>query len=425
MAKKEEPVVDNETGKIKVKAKKEQQPTGNETKGNVTKVKAKMKAKPKVVEETITKVNLDKPIKPEENEIKEDNTNNEGVVTELKDADTPQKQEEVQSETETQETPILEEVTDSTNEEKIEEKVEQVEEIAAEAEEAIKENLETGKPLPENIQKLVNFMEETGGDLNDYVKLNKDYSELDNQDLLYEYYNQTKPHLNAEEINFLMEDQFSYDEDTDDEKEIRRKKLAMKEQVAQARQHLDSVKSKYYEDIKGGSKLTKEQQKAIDFFNRYNEKSENDKKILERNTSTFLKKTDNIFNDKFKGFEFNVGDKKYRFNVNDVDSVKKAQSDINNFVGKFLDKNNVMDDAAGYHKSLYTAMNPDAVAKHFYEQGKADALKESVAKSKNISMDPRQELGSNIVNQGGIKVRALGDSTEDFKFKIKNNKFKN
>ena len=198
----------------------------------------------------------------------------------------------------------------------------------------------------------------------------------------------------------------------------------MKEQVASARQHLDSVKSKYYEDIKSGSKLTSEQQEAIEFFNNHNEKSESDNQIIAKNKSTFLDKTNKVFDDRFKGFEYNVGDKKYRYNVNDVNEVKKTQSDINNFVGKFLNENNSMEDAAGYHKSLYTAMNSDAVAKHFYEQGKADALRDSVAKSKNIDMDPRQQLGSNIADGSGITVRALGDTTEDFKFRIKNNKFK-
>ena len=229
MAKKEEPIVDNEVGKLKVKAKKEQ-PTGNETKGNVTKVKEKMKMKPIIEEESITKVDLNKPPKPVEDEVKENNTNNEGVAPESKDADAPQKQEEVQPETEAQQTPTLEEITDEEVNEKVEEVQEQIVEAVAEAE-------ATGQPLPENIQKLVDFMEETGGDINDYVALNTDYSKLDNQDLLYEYYRKTKPHLNAEEINFLMEDSFSYDEEGDDEKEIRRKKLALKEQVASARAH--------------------------------------------------------------------------------------------------------------------------------------------------------------------------------------------
>jgi len=410
--KKEGPIVDNETGSLKVKEKKEQ-PVNNETKNNVTKVKEKMTMKAEVVEETITKVDLDKPIKPEENETKENNVDDSGVVASVENTDTTQEQKEVQPETKTQETPALEEITkESTEEEvvKVEEKVEQ----------AIVEAGTTGKPLPENIEKLVNFMEETGGDLSDYVKLNQDYSKLDNQDLLYEYYKQTKPHLNVEEINFLMEDQFSYDEEVDEEKDIKRKKLALKEQVANAKTHLEENKSKYYEEIKAGSKLTGEQQKAIDFFDRYSKEAEKAEKYEKATKSIFLNKTNKFFGDEFKGFEYEVGDKKYRFNVNDVEKVKNTQSDINNFIGKFLDGNNQMSDEAGYHKSLFTAMNSDAVARHFYEQGKADALKQSVSESKNVNMDPRQELSNNNINTGGIKARVLGDDSPDFKFKIKN-----
>ena len=319
---------------------------------------------------------------------------------------------EVQPEAETQEAPVLEEIT----EDEVEEVEEQVEEAIAEAE-------ATGKPLPENIQKLMDFMEETGGDLNDYVKLNQDYSKLDDNALLREYYKQTKPHLDNEEINFLMEDTFSYDEDVDDDRDIRRKKLALKEQVASAKSHLDGQKSKYYNEIKAGSKLTGEQQKAIDFFNRYNKESEATQKTVKTNSDIFTQKTNNVFNDKFKGFEYNVGDKKYRFNVNNAEEVKNTQSDISNFTKKFLDKNSALTDAKGYHKSLYTAMNADAVAKHFYEQGKADAMKNSIAKAKNVDMNPRQSHGT--IDAGGIKVRVLGDDANDFKFKIKNNKFKN
>tara|TARA_R100001463_G_scaffold27282_1_gene63322 strand:- start:1046 stop:1840 length:795 start_codon:yes stop_codon:yes gene_type:complete len=261
-------------------------------------------------------------------------------------------------------------------------------------------------------------MEETGGNLSDYVKLNQDYSKLDNQDVLYEYYRQTKPHLNNEEINFLMEDSFSYDEEVDDEKDIRRKKLALKEQVANARAHLDGQKSRYYEEIKAGSKLTNEQQKAIDFFNRYNKESEETQKTVKKNTDIFTQKTNQVFNDNFKGFEYNVGDKKYRFNVNNADEIKTAQSDINNFTKKFLDKKNALIDAKGYHKSLFTAMNADAVAKHFYEQGKADAMKNSVAKAKNVDMNPRQAHGK--IDAGGMKFKVLGNNSSDFKFKIKN-----
>ena len=407
MAKKEEPVVDNETGKIKVKAKKENQPTKNETKGNVTKVKQTMTQESEILDDNVTKVDLSKTPKPQENEVKENNTNDEGVVAESKDANTSQEQEEVQQETETQETPVLEEVT--------QEEQELVENTVEEVQEAIVKAEETGQPLPENIQKLVSFMQETGGNINDYVALNQDYSELDNHTLLKEYYKTTKPHLSDDEIDFVMEDTFAYDEEEDSEKEIKRKKLAMKEQVASAKQHLESVKSKYYEDIKAGSRLTEEQQKAINFFNRYNEQSELNKEQV----NVFTNKTNQVFNDKFKGFEYNVGDKKFRFNVKDANKVKETQSDINNFIKKFLNKDNSMEDAAGYHKGLFTAMNPDQIANHFYEQGKADALKDSIAKSKNVSMDPRQSHSDNV-NTSGFTVRALNDDSSDFKFKIKN-----
>jgi hypothetical protein len=370
---------------------------------NVTKVDLK-----KTEDDNVIKVDLGKPPTPKENEeIKEDVADDGGVVELTETTDSTQEQEEVQPETETQETPVLEEVT-----EEIEELVEQVEEAVAEAE-------VTGKELPENIQKLMDFMEETGGDLEDYVKLNQDYSKLDNNALLKEYYKQTKPHLDSEEIDFLMEDNFSFDEEMDEDIDVRRKKLALKEQVAQAKQHLDGAKSKYYEDIKYGSKLTGEQQKAIDFFNRYNKESEEKQGVADKQKSTFLNKTNKLFNKEFKGFEYEVGEKKFRFNVKDSSTVKDTQSDINNFVKKFLNKNNEMEDAKGYHKSLYTAMNADKIASHFYEQGKADALKNSVAKSKNISMDPRQQHSSEI-NTGGLKFKVLGDNSNDFKFKIKN-----
>jgi len=368
-------------------------------------------------DDSVVKVDLSKPPKPvEENEepketteVETDSTDDSGVVAESENTEPTQEQEEVQPETETQETPVLEEIT----EEKVEEVEEQVEEAIAEAE-------ATGQPLPENIQKLMNFMEETGGDLSDYVKLNQDYSKLDDQSLLHEYYKQTKPHLNSEEINFLMEDTFSYDEDIDDDRDIRRKKLALKEQVASAKSHLDGQKSKYYDEIKAGSKLTSEQQKAIDFFNRYNKESEANQKIVKTNSDIFTQKTEQVFNDKFKGFEYNVGDKKYRFNVNNAEEVKNTQSDISNFTKKFLDKKSALKDARGYHKSLYTAMNADAVAKHFYEQGKADAMKNSIAKAKNVDMNPRQSHGK--IETGGMKFKVLGDNSSDFKFKIKNKK---
>jgi len=393
--KKEEPIANDDTGKIKVKAKTEKQPDGNETKGNVTKVKAKMKKQAEVMEPTVTKVDLSAPV-----EAVEKTEEPIAVVEEV--VETPVG--------ETTEVPVVEEITNE---------VQEVEEVAEVVEQAIAQSEQTGQALPEDIQKLMFFMEETGGDLTDYITLNQDFSELDNHTLLTEYYKSTKPHLSQDEIEFVMEDTFSYDEEIDEDREIKRKKLAMKEQVAEAKLHLESVKSKYYEDIKMGSKLTGEQQNAVEFFNRYNKESEVNQKVQKQAKSSFLNKTENVFNDKFKGFEYEVGDKRYRFNVKNADNVKETQSDINNFVKKFLNKDNQMEDAKGYHKALYTAMNSDSIANHFYEQGKADALKESIAKSKNIDMDPRQSHGGEV-QSSGTRFKVLGDNSSDFKFKIKN-----
>ena len=388
------------------------------TKDNVTKVDLKKQNKE---DDNIVKVDLTK--KPETDAVPEQSTDEVPVRDEsetskkvleenVETTDEKPTGEEV-SDTVQDEQPVIEEVTEEQVEEKVEELVE-------ETKEAITQAQETGKPLPENIQKLVDFINETGGSIEDYARLNQDYTAYDDNTILREYYKQTKKHLTDDEISFLMEDSFSYIEEEDEERDVKRKKLALKEQVASAKAYLDGQKSKYYEEIKAGSKLTNEQQKAVDFFNRYNKESEENQKIVENQNKTFRLKTDSVFNKNFKGFEYNVGEKKYRFNVKNANEVKETQSDINNFVKKFLNKNNEMSDAAGYHKSLFTAMNSDAVAKHFYEQGKADALKESMAKAKNVEMNPRKAFGE--VESGGIKVKVLGDTSNDFKFKIKNNK---
>ena len=346
----------------------------------------------------VVKVDLNNQPQTESEEVEQQPAEEEVVVV----------NEEPKVETEVEEEkPTLEEVTD-----------EEVTELEEEVEEAIEEAAATGKPLPENIQKLVDFMEETGGDISDYVNLNRDVSKMDDSDVLDEYYRATKSHLTAEERGFLLEETFGYDEEVDDEREIRKKKIALKEQVAEAKAYLDGQKSKYYEEIKAGSKLTSEQQKAIDFFNRYNKENEEQKKITEASVNKFKQRTERVFNKDFKGFDYQVGDKKFRFNIKDINKVKETQSDINNFVNKFVGEDKTtIEDATGYHKSLFTAMNADVIAKHFYEQGKADAIKNQVAKDKNINTDPRQTHGE--VNAGGIKVKVLGDSANDFKYKIK------
>ncbi len=330
----------------------------------------------------------------------QDKSNSEEVVEEVRE---PEQNEES----------ILEEITE-------EEVQEQAEDLQEEITEAVQEQAESGEPLPENIQKVVDFMNETGGNLEDYVKLNTDYSKLSENQLLREYYENTKPHLDKEEIDFLMQDNFSYEEDVDEERDIRKKKIAYKEELARAKNHLDGLKSKYYEEIKAGSKLNPEQQKAVEFFNRYNKDNAEASKVAEKQQSVFLNQTNNVFSNDFKGFDYQVGDKKYRFKVKNTNEIKETQSDINNFVKKFLNDKNEMSDAKGYHKSLFTAMNPDAVAKHFYEQGKADAMKESMAKSKNVNMDARG-VHEKVTTSNGWTVRAInGQDTSKLKIRTRN-----
>jgi len=384
-------------------AKKKKQETQVEQ--EVTKVDL-TKFKPSVIEDDVVRVDLSKPVPPKEDDV-------EDVVVSAENTDTVQEV-EVQPETEVQETPVVEEITEEEATEALEEAVEKTAEVVSEA---IDEQEQTGRPIPDNIQKVVDFIEETGGDLEDYVKLNQDYDKMDQDTLLKEYYKQTKPHLTEEEVAFSLEDTFSYDVDIDDEREVKKKKIALKEQVASAKSHLDGLKSKYFAEIKGGSKLTQNQQEALNFYEEYQEEEKSNQKFAEEAKSTFLNRTNKFFGDQFKGFEYKVADKKFRFNVNNGEELRDTQSDINNFIGKFLDEDSKMKDAPGYHKALFTAMNPDAVAKHFYEQGKADAIKETVATSKNINMAPRQAFGE-VKDSGGFKARVLTDDTSPtFKFK--------
>ena len=373
--------------------------------------------KPMSYDDGIIKVNLDELNKPQENAIQEqsadasddtvgqpeDTPSSEEVVEEVQEPS----QEELQP-VQNEET-VLEEITEEEVAEKAEELEEQVEQAIVEQ--------EAGIELPENIQKVVEFMNDTGGSLEDYVKLNTDYSKLNEAQLIREFYETTKPHLDKEDIELLMED-FSYDEELDEPKDIRKAKIAFKEEAAKAKKHLEKLKSNYYEEIKAGSKLNPEQQKAVEFFNRYKKDNEESTKIAEHQVSVFKNKTEKLFSDDFKGFDFNVGEKKFRFKVNNTDQVKTTQSDINNFVKKFLNDKNEMKDAAGYHKSLFTAMNADTIANHFYEQGKTDAIKDSMAKAKNIDMDPRGSH-ENVKASNGWTVRSISNSASSSKLKIK------
>ena len=294
---------------------------------------------------------------------------------------------------------------------------EEIKQVTKEAQEAVRDEKILGRKLPENVEKLVNFMEDTGGTVEDYVRLNADYSTVDETQLLREYYKKTKPYLDAQDMDIILED-YEYDEDLDEERDIRKKKIAFKEEVNKARNFLEETKSKYYDEIKLRPGVTQDQQKATDFFSRYNE----EQKVNTVKQENFKDATNKLFNDDFKGFDFNVGEKKFRYGVKNPSAVAEQQSDITNFIGKFLNKEGEIADAKGYHKALYAARNADTIAQHFYEQGKADQVKEVVAKSKNITTESRKtSTGSEFVN--GWKVKAVNGNSNSSKLSIKKNKF--
>ena len=273
--------------------------------------------------------------------------------------------------------------------------------------------------LPESVQKLVDFMDETGGTVEDYVRLNADYSTINDTALLKEYYKKTRPHLDDSEISFLMEDNFSYDEELDEERHVRKQKLAQKEEIAKAKNFLEGLKDKYYEEIKLRPTVSNDQRKAMDFFNRYNEREE----VAQKQHKEFVDTTNKFLNDEFKGFDFNVGDKKFRYGVKDPSKVAESQSNINTFIRKFLNAKGEVVDHKGYHKAMYAADNADTIAQHFYDQGKADATKNIMAESKNIDQKPR--ANAQDVYVGGLKVRAVTDGTDLTKLRIKKSKFNN
>ena len=394
-----EPV--KQEGDFKLKTKKRTPKKLTETKDNVTKVNINPKEPLVEIESNVTKVEIKK-----ENQDAIQIGETKEVSVEEPSGDSTKVGEPVQESNETTEgfSPI-QEVTEA-----------EVKQVEAEVKEAIRDEKVLGKPLPENIEKLVAFMEETGGTIEDYTRLNADYSNVDDKTLIKEYYKKNKPYLDNSDLDLLLED-FDYDEDIDEEKDIRKKKLAFKEEVAKAKNFLEETKSKYYDEIKLRPGVTQEQQKAMDFFNRYNKEQEQ----AEQQHQAFKDNTKKLFSDDFKGFDIKVGEKLYKYNIQNKDKVAENQSNITNLVGKFLDENGNVKDVNGYHKAIYAAENVDKIAAHFYEQGKADAVKDVVNKSKNLSNTKARSTQGDVF-VGGFKVKAISgaDST---KLKIKTKKF--
>ncbi len=399
-----EPV--KQEGDFKVKSKKPKQLGNKKQEQDIVKVNLK---EPLVeIPNDVIKVKIpNEPVKKETDAIQIGETKE--VPVEEPSGDSAEVGEPIQESNETTEgfSPIKE-VTEQ-----------EVKKVEAEVKEALRDEKVLGKELPENIEKLVSFMEETGGTIEDYTRLNADYTNVDENTLLKEYYKKAKPHLDSEEIDFIMEDNFHYDTDIDEERDVKKKKLAKKEEVAKAKNFLEETKKKYYDEIKLRPGVTQDQQKAMDFFNRYNKQQEQ----AEQQHDVFQKNTKELFNEDFEGFDIKVGEKRFKYNVKDVNKVAENQSNINNLVKKFLDKDGNVSDTQGYHKAIYAADNVDKIASHFYEQGKADAVKDVVNKSKNLtSVKARTSQGDVFVN--GLKVKAISgaDST---KLKIKTRKFNN
>ena len=361
--------------------------------------------KPKVKKLTNKKATTAKIDLSKKEEVKEEKPIDKVIIKEEPVIKEEVKEEVVESKEET-----ISPISEITEEEVVEEVKAPIVEDVVERQPEIK--------LPENIEKLVSFMEDTGGTVEDYVRLNADYSNVDKDTLLKEYYKQTKPHLDMEEVNFLLEDNFQYDEDLDEERDIRKKKLAYKEEIAKATNFLEETKSKYYDEIKLRPGVTQEQQKAMDFFNRHNE----EQKMVKQQHDTFKSTTKNFFNNEFKGFEFNLNEKKFRYGVNDIDSVASNQSDLTNLIGKFLDNKGEVKDYKGYHKAIFAAQNADTIANHFYEQGKADAVKDVMAKSKNLNNELRPTSTGDVFIEG-MKVKAIsGVDSSKLKLRINKNK---
>jgi len=392
-------------GEYSLKGKKKTTPKKLVKKDEVVKVQIKEPVEQKQVEQEVTKVVIPKEEKTQEDAIQAQETNDSDVIVkEPKDSiDSEAVVEEVRTTEETVESPI--------------EIIEEVAEIKQELKEAVRDEKVLGRQLPENIEKLVSFMQETGGTVEDYVRLNADYSNIDDTTLLREYYKKEKPYLDNSDVDLLLED-FQYDEDLDEDKDIRKKKLAFKEEVAKAKNFLESTKEKYYADIKLKSNVNPDAQKAMDFFNRYNKEQEQ----AEQHRKIFEQGTKKLFTEDFEGFDISVGDKKYRYKIQNTQNVADRQSNINNLIGKFLDSNGAVSDYKGYHKAMYAAENVDRIASHFYEQGKADAVKQVVDNSKNLSDTKARPSSNGNVFINGLRVKSISgaDST---KLKIK--KFKN
>ena len=280
---------------------------------------------------------------------------------------------------------------------------------------------EANEPLPEDVSAYLKYKKETGRGIEDFYRLQKDYTDMDENSVLANYYASTEEGLDEIDIQDIIEDKFDFDEEIDDPKDIKKIKLAKKRELAKAKKFLNEQKDKYKAPLESsGGGLSEDQKENLTAYKSYIEKSKNQEDEGKRKYDYFLNKTDEVFNSEFKGFDFTVGDNDFTFKPGTAEELKNVQSDVNNFISKFLNKDGLMQDPKGYHRSLAVAMNPDKFAQFFYDQGMSKAVDNVSRKSKNINMDIRQS--PQTVSKDGMKIRPVGNTDSGRGLKIRSMK---
>ena len=339
----------------------------------------------------------------------------ERVDTSTASADTNTKQEEVQQEEETQKETTASELNDadvlSYIKSRYDKDIESVDQLF--------DTKESNEELPEDVAAYFKYKKETGRGIKDFVELQKNFDEMDGDQVLKAYYSKTEEGLDIEDIEDIMEDKFSFDEELDDPKDIKKKQLAKKRELVKAKKFFNEQKDKYNTPLESsGSGLSNEDKEKFESYKSYIEESTSAQEAQKRRYDYFLSKTDEVFNDEFKGFEFNIGEKNFTFQPGDGKELKSKQSDVNNFVGKYMDEETgMMKDAQGYHRAMAVAMNVDKFAEFFYNQGVTAAVDNVSKKSKNINMDMRKAPGS--PRKDGLQIKAVGDTSSGRGLKIR------
>ena len=281
------------------------------------------------------------------------------------------------------------------------------------------ETKESNPDLPEDVKLYFDYKRETGRGIEDFYKLQKNYDDMDEDSVLADYLGVQEEGLDAIDIQDIMDDKFGYDSEEDDEKDIKKKKLAKKRELAKARKFFKEQKDKYKVPLESsGGGLSDEQENNLNAYKTMLEESNTKKSRAQQSRERFETLTNELFGEKFKGFEFNVGDDKtLTFKPGTPEELKSKQINFNNFVSNFIDDEGFMQDAAGYHRAMALAMNPEKFAKFFYEQGVATTVDDVARKSKNINMDVRR--APQLSTKNSLKIKAVGDTSSGRGLKIR------